>query len=376
MKGEVLFTAKDGFFAEFMTACQAEKAILKNVVVSGEGITANVCWRDYVRVIRAAQRSGMVLIVSERSGMPDILNKYKKRIGIPVGVLLFIFILLFLSSTLWSIEITGLKTISENSFRAYLEQANVKQGVFLGTINCNEIESYSERYGEQILRSTVNLVGCRLYVNIDEREVIPEISGRKRYCNIIAGKDGEILKADVFSGASDVRVGDAVLKGDLLVNGIQNTPGGATIFLEAKAMILARTQTGFTCQTGKHIKVQKIEASKNKYAIRMFGVTVPEPSEKIACVSMLSADSVIFPLAVVRTHEKVLKEERITLNDHKSFLIAFTDLAAAAADMMKSIAVVDCRIRVQANTQVSVEAQFVCEEDIAVPQYFETINKY
>ena len=107
----------------------------------------------------------------------------------------------------------------------------------------------------------------------------------------------------------------------------------------------------------------------------MFGVTVPEPSEKIACVSMLSADSVIFPLAVVRTHEKVLKEERITLNDHKSFLIAFTDLAAAAADMMKSIAVVDCRIRVQANTQVSVEAQFVCEEDIAKPVLYETQDK-
>jgi similar to stage IV sporulation protein len=372
VEGEVRFIAKDGFTAAFMTACKNEETVLRNVSVTEEGIAASVCWRDYKRVIRAAQNSGMLLVVSEQTGIPIILNKYRKRVGIPVGALLFSVILLFLSSMLWSIEITGLETINENSFREYLEQINVKQGVSLGNINCNEIEAFAEGYGESILRTTVNLVGCKLYVNVEEREVIREKDGYIRYGDIIAAKDGEILKADVFSGDSNVRVGDAVLKGDLLVSGAQNTPGGKTMFVEAKAMILARTQTSITCQTGKNIKVHRIGAAKNRYAIRMFGVTFPNPKNRIASTSYMSAETGVFPFALVRIRNKELYEDRVSLNDQKSFLIALTDLAAASVDLLKNVEVCDCRICVQKASQVSVEAQFVCKEDIAKQVLYET----
>lgn len=373
-RGEVRFTAKNGFSAEFMKACREEHAVLENVDISATEISASVRWRDYCGIIRAAQNSGMLLLLSKQSGLPFILNKYRKRVGIPVGMILFSVILLYLSSILWSIEITGLKTINENSFREYLVRENVKPGVSLGSINCNEIESYAGAFGQNILRVTVNLVGCRLYVNVEERSLVPEISGRKGYCNIVAARDGEILKADVFSGESDLHIGDAVLEGDLLVSGIKTTPGGNTLYVEAKAMILARTYSGITCQTGKNILVKKISSSTDRYSIRLFGISFPRFGNRISCAAYLSADAGIFPLAVIRTHEAELIDERIALNNRKSFLIAMTDLAAASVDMLKNIYVVKSVIHVQTGTQVCVEAQFVCEEDIAKAQYYEILN--
>ena len=371
--GRISFAADNGFETLFINTCKREGAELTDIIFTENGITASTRFRNYEILMRAAQESGMELRDIKKYGLPSILRRYKARLGIPVGLLISAAILLLLSNMLWSIEVTGLKTINEHAFLSYLEEENVKPGIFLMNVNCREIASVTEHYGKNILRASVNLIGCKLFIDIEERTPPPQINAENRYCNIIAAKDGEILKADVFAGEARIKTGDAVCKGDILVGGTRETAEGEHRFLEAKAQILARTRTFISCQTAFLINVESINAVKDRYTVSFFGVQLPHKTEEIASGGYLSSATGGFPIGILRSRETQFTTDVKELNLQESFLISVTDLAAKAFLALKSKKVVSQSISIEKGDQLCVDAQFYCEEDIALPQYFEAI---
>ena len=369
--GRIRFTAREGFQETFLNACKAEKTALEQVNVTDTQITASVNYRDYGKILRAAGQSGMVLEPVKKSGLPALLVRYKKRIGIPIGLFLAAVVITILSSTLWSIEITGLETINEYDFTAYLEKKGIKTGGFLSDVDCNEIEAIAENYGENVLRVTANLMGCRLLIHVQEREIPLDIPGARRYCNIVAAKDGEILKADIFAGEARVKPGDAVLRGDLLADGLTATPGGKPRCVEAEARILARTRAGITCQTAARITIQKVTAVNNRYALSFFGLTLPGLGERISGARYMRSDAGVFPVGLLRRADTQTEEETIDLSPDASFLICVTDLAVAAAGQLRDVRITECDVHIQNDMQICVDAAFYCEEDIARKEYFE-----
>ena len=374
LRGTISFNAYEGFQELFLNECKKEKIALTDVVLDQTKINANIRYGDYDKLLHAAGKSGMVLGDVQKYGLPAFLRKHKKRIGIPVGLLLASVILVTLSSILWSIEVTGLKTINLQEFSAYLEKNGVKTGSFTTTINCNEIESLIQGYGENILDTTVNLVGCKMFISVRERETGAAVKEEKQYCNIIAAKDGEILKADVFAGQCLVKPGDAVLKGDLLASGLTHTPGGEPYCVEAKARILARTIFSVSCQTAERININRIAEVKNKYHLLLFSLTLPRQPERVSSAEYLSTDTGVFPLGLIRSARTKMEQQFMELTSQESFLISVTDLAVTAAQRLYGMHISGCSIRIENGAQICVDAQFYCEEDIAEQEYFTLWN--
>ena len=146
LTGRISFHAQKGFQLLFLNACREEEIVLHNVCLSENGISAIIAYKEYEKLLRAAQKSGMELTEIKKTGLLPMINKHRSRIGIPCGFAAAAAVLFLLSGMLWSIDINGLQSINESQFRSFLSKNNIKTGIFLINVNCNEIERCAESY--------------------------------------------------------------------------------------------------------------------------------------------------------------------------------------------------------------------------------------
>ena len=89
-----------------------------------------------------------------------------------------------------------------------------------------------------------------------------ETETKKGFSNVIATQNGIITKQSILAGQAQVRVGDTVQKGELLVSGIVDLDR-IYVLENAKAEIFARTwRTGHACIPSNHIGKSQIIAEK------------------------------------------------------------------------------------------------------------------
>ena len=65
----------------------------------------------------------------------------------------------------------------------------------------------------------INIKGTNVIVEIKEAKKTPNILNENEYCNIVANKTGVITKINVQNGTANVKVGDVVKPGDIIVLG-------------------------------------------------------------------------------------------------------------------------------------------------------------
>lgn len=373
-EGRVYFRATEGFSELFLNTCRAKGAKLRDIFVADDSVLASVKYSEYKRVLKGADMSGMTLEITKRSGFPALFQKYKTRLGIPAGILFAAVIIQILSGILWSVEISGLENIKEEEFSAFLDSCGAKKGTFLVNIDCNEIELLAENLSPVIMRVTVNLIGSKLYVEVFERELPPDMTDLNIFGNIVAEKDGEVLSADILSGVSYVKAGDAVVKGDLLAGGVQELSDGSTRLLRAQAIIIARTKTMFSCQTALKINVKKPEKMSDSKSVYFFGLVFPPQQGSTSSATYLSTLSSIFPIGVLRTRTTEFYEDTVQLSEAQAKLICITDLAFTAFQTLGDTYVAERYITSSVDSKYAVDAQFFCEEDIAKEQLFEVVE--
>lgn len=373
-EGRVYFTATEGFSELFINACKGKGARLLDIFVSGDCVSAAVKYSELKKVLKAADVSGMTLEITKRSGVPALINKYKTRVGIPVGIFLFAVIIQVLSGFLWSVEVTGLESIKEEDFLTFLEYCGAKKGAFLVNIDCNEIELQAENLNPAIMRVTVNLVGSKLYVEVFERVMPPDMTDLKAYGNVVAAKDGEVISADILAGVEYVKPGDAVLKGELLAGGVQELSDGSTRLLRAQAIVMARTKTSLSCQTALKVNVKRPEKTSDSRSLYFFGLVFPPQKGDTSSGTYLSTPASIFPIGILRTRTTDFIENAITLSETQAKLICITDLAFTAFSTLGDTYVAERHMVSSVGSQYAVDAMFICEENIAKEQLFEVIE--
>ena len=374
-KGEVHFTARNGFPDLFLNMCKKEGAVLRDISNCAEELRASAPYKEYPIVVRAAKKAGMDLKKDSVAGVGPLIRKYKARIGIPLGILCFFVIYLVLSSMLWSVDISGLETIREEDFRQFLDGIDARKGVFVSSVDCNEIERLAEGFNASVLQVTANLVGCKLFIHVKEREKPPAIKEENKYCNIIAAKDGEVLKADIFAGESHIQVGDAVKKGDLLAAGAIPLKTGETRLLEAEASVIARTHSVISCNTPLVIKVNQLKRTKDRYSVCFFGLVFPDrKNDFVSQTAYLRTAAGVIPIGRIRSRQNEFTETQLTLSMKEAMLIAASDLAVTVLDAYENTDIVLCSVTVSANNGAQLDCELFLNEEIAKKEYFELLN--
>ncbi len=168
-------------------------------------------------------------------GLPSILHRYRTRAGILVGAALFCAILALSSKTVWSMDVSGNKTIGDAEILALLEDLQFGIGTFLPEVDFWKLSNRALLSDPRLAFLSVNMEGTHAHVVVMEREEktqgdLPLPS--KEPSHLVASRDGVIVRYEVGAGRAQVKIGQSVRKGEVLISGIVETGTGESYRLE------------------------------------------------------------------------------------------------------------------------------------------------
>ena len=240
--GYVRFQVTGVFIERFLNLASRNGINLWDGTKTETQYTGHTLMKHYKKLRPFAKKTGVHMQIEERFGWPMWRRKYRKRVGLVVGILLFFGILAFLGNFVWTIEVVGNETVSSDEILDFLEEEGLKIGSYKSALNPRELERKTLLELKELSWIAVNITGSTVTVEVNERILPPDMYlDNDKACNIVARYTGQIHSMDIYDGQSDLQVGDTVLAGDLIVSGIVEDGKGQTRFVHARADIKAYT---------------------------------------------------------------------------------------------------------------------------------------
>ncbi|MDP4171014.1 MAG: sporulation protein YqfD [Bacillota bacterium] len=196
--------------------------------------------REALRIRPFARQSECSVEFLRRSGAPFVINRMLKNSGFIIGGLMFVFIVFFLSNSIWGIEIKGAKPATEYQIRKELDKMGVKIGRTQFSIaNVEGIQRQLTNRIEALTWVGVELKGTTFHLQVVEKKQ-PKKTEQLSPRNLVAKKKATIVHMFVEKGKQMVNVYDHVVPGQLLVSGLIGKEG-ATKRVAAQGEILGET---------------------------------------------------------------------------------------------------------------------------------------
>lgn len=182
-----------------------------------------------------------------------------------LGFALGIGIIYAFSCYVWKIEICGNSVLSEDTICRYLEQEKIRVGAAKKDIDCEELEADIRQHFSNVIWTSVRLEGTKLTVDVKENLVTAEPDEKEpeekeTAKDIVADKTATILQIVTRSGTPQVKAGEKVKKGKILVSGridILNDAKEVVDYQYCKADADILAQTSYTYQYEVPKKIQK-----------------------------------------------------------------------------------------------------------------------
>ncbi|MDR1616687.1 MAG: sporulation protein YqfD [Syntrophomonadaceae bacterium] len=156
-------------------------------------------------------------IVAQR-GAPFVKRAFRRRMGFLVGAAVFVSAVYILSSFIWFVDVRGNNLLSDQVIIDAAARYGVSKGANKSGFDRIEAENAMIRDISQLSYVKISVKGVNASIEVVEKTLSsPEITAP---CNIVAAADGVIDDILVLMGRQNVRTGQAVVKGDILISGM------------------------------------------------------------------------------------------------------------------------------------------------------------
>jgi similar to stage IV sporulation protein len=188
--------------------------------LSAEAIQVKIRAHGFLRIRELIRRTNSTVRIHHKRGWPFIWRALKNRKMFWIGALLFLALLVYLSSLIVFIKVEGFTGEDRQILLANLAKLGLKPGVLryelLPRKNLIEREIMIHTPGAVWLGISVQ--GVVAEVKVIKRKEAPAPKGA---CDIVAARDGVVTKVVVIRGMPVVKEGDTVARGDLLISGVE-----------------------------------------------------------------------------------------------------------------------------------------------------------
>ncbi|HCL4548854.1 sporulation protein YqfD [Clostridium botulinum] len=349
---------------------------VKNVVKTNvTTFVLDIDLKDYAVMENIARRTGTKVKIVKRKGISFLILFLKRRFSLVIGIFIFSFIIYFMSTFIWDIDITSTNGVTPYEIRQQLKKYGIKPGINKNTIDVYKIEEKLIKDIDNIMWVKARIEGGKLVVKAEERQSPPTIVKEDEPCNLVAKKDGEVQRVYTTSGSAIVQNGDIVKKGDILIKGEQGKEG-ETYEVHSEGKVFARTfyeeiKTINTYRikrkrTGKKIDRIYINFKGKKLYLKKT-INKFEKYDRIENNKLFITKETLYE--VKETKENINLKKAIDEENEKIY-------KNITKNLDKSVKIVDkvteyspegesCKIRML----------IIAEEDIAVPQKIEITDK-
>lgn len=262
----------EGYFIErFMNLCNNQKIFLWNLKRKTSTIMkVNVNISDFKKLKNIARKTKCRVKICDKEGMPFFFHRYKKR---KIFLLLFLLVIIgigILSNFIWNIEITGTDKIDKKEIEQLLIENGLEVGKCKIGLSTNEIINQIRLQRDDIAWMGIEINGTNATVKIVEADLKPEIISEEEYCNIIATKDGMIIKVSAQNGTPVVKEGDIVTKGTVLIGGWLEGKYTGTRYVHANGEVQAKVWYSEKIKVPlKQTKKELTGNEENKYSVKI-----------------------------------------------------------------------------------------------------------
>jgi len=244
LKGFVLVKVTGLAVERFINVVAYNQINMWDIFKTRDGVVMKVSVKDFKNLKDARKKTGVKLQIVNKTGMPFFLFRHRKRKLLLGGVLFFLFVLYFMSSFIWLIDIEGPERIETAAILEALNREGLTVGAFKNQVNPNDIENILLEQFDDLSWINIHIRGTRAHVLLTEILPKPEIIDRSIPTNVIAAKSGVITRIATSAGTPLKNVGDLVQVGELLVSGQvivkQDESGEIINFVHAYSEVWAR----------------------------------------------------------------------------------------------------------------------------------------
>ncbi|GMB07585.1 hypothetical protein EDD69_108116 [Thermolongibacillus altinsuensis] len=335
---------------------------------------------DVKKVRVLMRKSECKLYFIEKNGVPFLLKKTWRNVGILFGTLSFLMIIFLLSNVIWSIQIDGAKPETEHRLRQELKKMGIERGAL--QFKLDDVETIQRKLTNNIEAITwigVEQQGTTLHFQVVEKKEPKRIEPLSPQ-HLVAKKKAVITHLFVEEGQPIVTVHDHVVRGQLLVSGIIGKEG-QTKTVPARGKILGETwykstvvlplQTTFYVLTGNYKETHYLRIGQLQIPIWWKNKNGFSSYEKETTQRHFRFLHWTLPLS----YEKVVWREKEEVVRHYSVEEAFRAAKEAARKELKRKLPDDAVIKgekvlhqTKENGKVKIEMHYQIIENIATPQ--------
>lgn len=366
--GYVSFSARGGFPERFINLCRINRINLWNLRSENSVITACTDCGGYRKIRSAAKKSGMRVRIKRKHGLPFFLNRYSHRAGVIIGICFCAASICILSTRIWSIDVTGNVRVPAEDIIGVFEELGVKKGVSGGAIDIKSVEIEALRRLPEISWLNINIDGSAARIEVRETQAIKENDGNDEPSDIVASRDGQIVILRPFNGTQEQKIGNPVLKGDLLISGIEENKDLTVSFCRASGYVVARTNRSISVTQKSRLKVNKTLERKNTYILDFLVFSVPLGRVSDSAYKEKSAlfiNGVTLPVSITKCTEAVSKEAEVTLSEEQTQMLAVLKFFKSCTEDFKYLQTEKSDIKLSINKNgCEINGAFVCLENI------------
>lgn len=233
--GTVGFEGVGGFPEKMVSELLENGIVMREITLSGSGISGECSPFSYYRVAKIARQNGVRLRAKKRSGLYFQLSRYKTRSGLYAGLLVFVMMISLMKTRVLDIDVTG-DAPREQTLKI-LSECGIKEGAALSELNFSRAEQRLMLEIENCAWVDVSREGFRVKAEVRKGDEAPEVEG-KNPRNITASRPARIVSMTVRKGKAAVTVGSGVNTGDLLVSGTVFDGRSKIMFVHSDAEII------------------------------------------------------------------------------------------------------------------------------------------
>lgn len=242
LQGQVRIRVETPFPERVLNLCGARNLAFWDMEWESEtAFTCRLNRRDYYALRRAVKQLDCRLTVVRKEGVPFFLGRFRRRHALLAGLTLCSALLFFGSFFIWDFTVEGNQRVTDEEILRALQRQGVGIGTFGISLDTEDIRNHVLLEIPELSWVAVNVSGCRANVEVRERRTAPKPLDRKIPCNLVARRDGLVLRVQALGGVPQVLKGMSVTEGQLLISGVEDTGTFGTRFTAGLGSVEGRT---------------------------------------------------------------------------------------------------------------------------------------
>lgn len=274
--GETVFGIEKRDFARLSTLLSKKRITVWGISPQESSIELHVSLFASSELVSLLNESSIPFEITQKRGIPFLFSRYKKRYGMLLGLVCGLFLLFYNQLFVWKITVSGNDTVTTAEIENALSGIGISVGSFIPNIDVQGKANELLMDFREISSAAISIRGTHLHISVLERAKIPEIVDKSGFYNVVADRDGVVIDIDAADGTPEVKQGDAVYKGELLINSFIEGTNGSFRPTHARGIVYAAVNEYIVTKIPlERVSKSYTGKSEKKTVYRILGCELP-----------------------------------------------------------------------------------------------------